>query len=270
MSLLRAVVAAALLLSAARAAEKPIQDNSFLLEEAYNQEPGVIQHISLFQRDRESGDWVYAFTEEWPAGGQAHQASITVPVEAVRQADGSRRTGIGDVALNYRWQAVGDGDAPVAVSPRLTALLPTGDAALGHGAGGAGVQVNLPVSAILGTAFVGHFNLGAAFIPSARTDLGRGPQLALNLGQGLIWLLHPNLNLMLEAVYLVAETDTARGTVRDDSFLVSPGVRGAVNLPFGVQVVAGLGFPVGFGPSTGERGVLGYLSFEHAAWDAGE
>ena len=28
-----------------------IQDNSFLIEEAYNQDPGVVQHISGFQRD---------------------------------------------------------------------------------------------------------------------------------------------------------------------------------------------------------------------------
>ena len=28
----------------------PIQDNSFLVEEAYNQEDGVVQHISFFER----------------------------------------------------------------------------------------------------------------------------------------------------------------------------------------------------------------------------
>jgi Putative MetA-pathway of phenol degradation len=267
-----ALLAAALFSSATAFAgeAKPIQDNSFLLEEAYNQEPGVIQHISLFQRDRATGDWVYAFTEEWPALGQSHQASITVPVLGLRQADGARRTGLGDVALNYRWQAVGDGEAPVAVAPRLTALLPTGDDTRGHGAGGIGAQVNLPVSATLGPHFVGHFNLGATFNPSARTDLGRGRQSAVNLGQGLVWLLHPNVNLMLEASYLIVETDTARGTVRSEVFLLSPGVRGAVDLPLGVQMVAGVGFPLGFGPSSGERAVLGYLSFEHAAWNAGE
>jgi hypothetical protein len=34
----------------------PIQDNSFLIEEAYNQEPGVVQHISVFTRTRSSGE----------------------------------------------------------------------------------------------------------------------------------------------------------------------------------------------------------------------
>ena len=49
----------------------PIQDNSFLLEEAYNQEAGVVQHISAFQRMR-GGEWIATFTQEWPAPGQTH------------------------------------------------------------------------------------------------------------------------------------------------------------------------------------------------------
>ena len=50
--------------SAAGTAEPPpIQDNSFLIEEAYNQEPGVVQHINTFQRLR-GGPWVATFTQE--------------------------------------------------------------------------------------------------------------------------------------------------------------------------------------------------------------
>ena len=45
------------------AEEKPIQDNSFLIEEAYNQEAGVVQHISFFSYFPESEDWVYTFTQ---------------------------------------------------------------------------------------------------------------------------------------------------------------------------------------------------------------
>src|SRR5258706_9285357 len=86
--------------SLARAAEGPIHDNSFLIEEAYNQEEGVVQHINTFQRFRNSGDWVYTFTQEWPVGGLTHQFSYTVPV--VRPGDG--HAGVGDVALNSRYQ----------------------------------------------------------------------------------------------------------------------------------------------------------------------
>src|SRR5690349_21477827 len=57
----------------------PIQDNSFLLEEAYNQELGVIQHISTFTRWWNSKDWNYSFTQEWPAPRDPrHQFSYTL------------------------------------------------------------------------------------------------------------------------------------------------------------------------------------------------
>ena len=54
-----------------------IQDNSFLIEEAYNQEAGVVQHIQTLRRIRR--DWFYTFTQEWPLGSQAHRFSYTVP-----------------------------------------------------------------------------------------------------------------------------------------------------------------------------------------------
>jgi hypothetical protein len=40
-------------------ASTPIQDNSFLIEEDYNQEDRVIQQISTFERPINSRDWVY-------------------------------------------------------------------------------------------------------------------------------------------------------------------------------------------------------------------
>ena len=41
------------------AAPPSISDNSFLIEEAYNQEPGVVQHISAFQLFRGADSWAY-------------------------------------------------------------------------------------------------------------------------------------------------------------------------------------------------------------------
>ena len=61
-------------------AGEKIQDNSFLIEEAYNQEDGVIQHIQMLQWDRNRGNWIYSFTEEWPTPRQNHQLSFTVPL----------------------------------------------------------------------------------------------------------------------------------------------------------------------------------------------
>src|SRR5437762_13875886 len=66
--------------SSSSAPKQPgIQDNSFLVEEAYNQNFGVVQHISSFTRFWNSKDWVYTFTQEWPVpGGERHQLSYTL------------------------------------------------------------------------------------------------------------------------------------------------------------------------------------------------
>lgn len=241
----------------------PIQDNSFLVEEAYNQEGGVVQHISTFSRPRGGGAWSYSFTQEWPVLGQRHQLGFTLPVEnAQRPRSG---TGVGDLALNYRFQLLGIGGSPVAFAPRVSALLPTGDEERGRGAGGAGLQVNLPLSLAPSDRWVAHFNAGLTHTFAARNALGReAGTTGYNLGQSLIWLAHPRLNLMLEAAWsrdeeVVGEDATSRGT----SFFVAPGIRGAVNLPGGLQVVPGMAVPVGVGPSGGERAVFLYLSFEH-------
>jgi hypothetical protein len=131
-------------LAASRAqgqAAPPIRDNSFLVEEAYNQEARVVQHISFLALSRDPHAWEYAFTQEWPAGGQRHQVSVTIPLMHAAEA-----TGVGDVALNYRYQLAFDDATGNAVAPRLSLILPTGDADEGRGTASLGVQANLPVS----------------------------------------------------------------------------------------------------------------------------
>ncbi|HEY6003516.1 MAG TPA: hypothetical protein VIV57_11630 [Anaeromyxobacter sp.] len=250
----------------APAEEGPIQDNSFLIEEAYNQEPGVIQHISSFTRTR-AGAWAYSFTEEWPVLGQTHQASVTFNY-AGRPAPSA--TGVGDVALNYRLQAVGSGETPVAFAPRLTALLPTGDATRGLGTGGVGLQVNLPVSVVLSDRFVTHTNLGGTWVPSAMASAGgRGPLSAFAAGQSFVWLAHRRVNFLAEALYTWTEVAGPAGAERSESLTVNPGVRAAFDFASGLQIVPGVSVPIGLGPSRGERGILFYLSFEHPFGPAG-
>jgi hypothetical protein len=245
----------------------PIQDNSFILEEAYNQEAGVIQHISAFNRSSRNGAWTYSFTEEWPVLGQTHQASVTFNF-ADLQAAGAR--GVGDLALNYRWQAVGSGDEPVALAPRLTLLLPTGEAERGLGSGGVGVQVNLPLSVVLSKHLVAHTNVGGTYVPSARAASGGdAPMTSFAVGQSLIWLAHEQLNFLVEALYTNSEVAARAGLERTETLTVNPGVRGAINFASGLQVVPGVSVPIGIGPSRGETGLFFYLSFEHPFRAAG-
>lgn len=249
---------------AAFAAEGPIQDNSFLVEEAYNQEDGVVQHINTFQRFRDSGDWVYTFTQEWPVGGLKHQLSYTVPIlHAADAPDG--HSGIGDVALNYRYQLVGDGEAKVAVAPRFSVLVPSGNEKQGRGAGATSYQALVPVSIVLAPTLVAHSNAGFTLTPRAKDSEGNKADLrAWNVGQSVIWLASQRVNFMLEAIYTRGQEVAGPGATNTvKSAYVSPGMRWSYDFASGLQIVPGIAFPIGVGPSRHEKSVFLYLSFEH-------
>jgi hypothetical protein len=242
----------------------PIEDNSFLIEEAYNQERGVVQHINTFSRSTRAADWLYTFTQEWPLGGQTHQLSYTIPlgrsVDAVEAA-----VGLGDIAINYRYQIGGGEHVAFALAPRLSVLLPTGASRRALGSGGIGIQANLPFSVKLPARLVAHSNAGTTYIPRARDASGNtAVTSSYVLGQSVIWLAHPKLNVMLESVWISAEGIVGpRQTERNSEYLLSPGIRGAIDFASGLQIVPGIAFPFGIGSSRGERAVFVYLSFEH-------
>jgi Putative MetA-pathway of phenol degradation len=244
----------------ASAEEKQIQDNSFLLEEAYNQEPAVVQTIQSFTRTRGSGDWSYTLTQEWPVPGETHQLSFTLPVE---HAGGTSTRGLGDLLLNYRYQLVGSGETRVAVAPRLSAIVPTGSDKDGRGNGSWGAQVSLPLSLVVTPRIVTHTNVGATWLPSARReDGGSGVSASYSVGQSVIWLAHPSVNVLVESLYTHTK---ASGASAENELIVAPGLRAAINVGQ-LQIVPGLAFQLGVGPSSGQRSVFLYLSFEHPMW----
>jgi hypothetical protein len=256
--------AVALLLAAAPLAAQeplPIADNSFLIEEAYNQEAVVVQHISTFSRADGGDARDYSFTQEWPLGGIRHQLSYTIPLA---HADGIG-TGLGDVALNYRYQLIGGEGDLVHAAPRVSLLLPTGSEDKGRGSGAVGLQGNLPVSWVVSPALVTHWNAGATVTPSANGPLGSGATtVGFNLGGSAIWRVRRAINLMLEAVWFSSETPIGAGeTVREESAFLNPGVRWALDFESGLQIVPGLAYTIGLGPSDGDDGLFLYLSFEH-------
>ena len=91
-----------------------IRDNAFLVEEAFNQEAGEVQHIFnwIIAWSRLPGidtrDFINTYTMEIPLGSQLHQFSFTTQFltafenpdvgPAVQQGD------VGDTFLNYRYQ----------------------------------------------------------------------------------------------------------------------------------------------------------------------
>jgi hypothetical protein len=242
-----------------------IQDNSFLVEEAYNQNFGVVQHISSFTRFWDSKDWIYSFTQEWPVPRDPrHQLSYTLSAVHT-DAFPDSGVGLGDVFFNYRYQLVGSGDSRVAFSPRLTLIFPAGDSTLGRGAGSFGLQTNLPLSVVLGKKLVSHWNGGASFFPHAQDASGdRSAVSGYNVGQSFIWLARTRFNVMLETVFTGSQTVVARDRTQwTNTLFLSPGIRWSYNFKNGLQIVPGIGVPLGVGPSADERAILLYLSFEH-------
>jgi hypothetical protein len=241
-----------------------IQDNSFLMEEAYNQEFGVVQHISGFTRFRNSKDWAYTFTQEWPVPGDPrHQFSYTLPFQHAGDFPGSG-SGAGDVLLNYRYQLTGNG-ARVAVAPRISLILPTGDTATGRGSGGLGVQTNFAASVVVLPKLVTHWNAGATFIPHAKNPAGdQASSAGYNLGQSFVWLAHRRFDVMLETVFFNTQQVIGHDKMAwDRSLYLNPGIRWAYNFENGLQIVPGISVPIGIGPSQSEKAILLYLSFEH-------
>jgi hypothetical protein len=239
----------------------PISDNSFLIEEAYNQDPGVVQHISTFTRPDGGGAWAYSFTQEWPVRGRTHQLSYSIPV----LNESASGTGLGDVALNYRYQLVARGDDGLHVAPRLSLLVPTGDERRGRGAGGLGLQTNLPLSLRPRPWVALHGNAGLTWTPDAKNAAGESAgTLNANLGGSAIWLVRPRLNLMLELLWLSTQEVVGPGRrTRSDGVFLNPGVRWAFNFPSGLQIVPGVAYTLGLDAGAGADVLFLYLSFEH-------
>ena len=236
------VALAALLAAAPARAQKPdpsreweILDNSFLVEESFNQERGVFQNIFTWAMNRD-GSWVASFTQEWPAPSITHQLSYTLAA-----ADTGAATGFGDVMINYRYQLRNETPGGPAISPRVSVILPTGRADRGLGDDVVGLQVNVPASKQFGDLYV-HANAGFTWLP----DVARTPYLA---GSG-IWRVAPMLNLMLETVVAFDEFAT-----------ISPGFRRGWN--FGDhQLVIGAAVPFTRQDGETSAAILTYFSYE--------
>jgi hypothetical protein len=217
-----------------------IADNSFLIEEAYNQESGVVQHINNFVGEDAGDGWLYVFTQEWPLGGIRHQLSYTVPVVHPDGFD----TGLGDLLLNYRYQALGDGQASLHVAPRMSLVLPTGSEDNDRGSGSVGLQGNVPVSYEVGNALALHSNTG--FVLD-----GESGALDARLGASGVLRVRRWVNVLLEAAWGSDE----------DVVLLNPGVRWAIDAG-SLQIVPGLAYTIALSSAASDAFFI-YLSLEH-------
>ena len=184
-----------------------IEDNSFLIEEAYNQEPGEVQHsfTAAYTKSGRTHGWEFNFTQEWPVFSQDHQFSYTIPSSHLVD-EGSRVSGVGDILLNYRYQLLYEGDGKPAVAPGFSLILPTGNRKKGTGNNVVGYELNLAVSKKITDTVALHANAGATILPHVKAPVdinGNSAKKSLtsaNIGGSAIYALLPRFHLMLEWV----------------------------------------------------------------------
>ena len=254
-----------------------IEDNSMLIEEAFNQDIGSMQHISNLSF--KNGNLIYSYQQEIPLAGVKHQLSFGVSYASLKGGErlpagenSFLANGVGDIYINYRPLLWGKNDWALVI-PRFTLIIPTGNARYGSGSGGWGGQVNMAVTKRLHPKVITHYNAGYSFINSADyyTYAGDGTPVAKyeknlpskNMGASAIWLVRPRFNLMLEFTSTFSTIpQTGRSVDKNNISIISPGFRFAIQIDK-VQIVPGLGVPFSFrnGLFDGTGGLI-YLSIE--------
>jgi len=254
----------ALLLTGANAFAQPaaadssrpweITDNSFLVEEAFNQEAGVVQNIFGVYAPGD-GSWAASFTQEWPLRVHAHQFSYTVGF-----GRGGSGIGFGDIALHYRFQVADETARRPAFAPRVSLILPTGDVRRGLGEGSPGWEMNLPFSKQFRDFYL-HWNGGFTQLPLADGPSAEYDLFTPKVAVSGIWRARPMFNVMLEAVFGWPEEIVDASTDRTSATTVVPGFRTGWNAG-DAQVIVGLGVPTTFVSGVSNTGVFGYFSYE--------
>jgi hypothetical protein len=242
-----------------------LRDNSFLIEEAYNQEEGVVQHVAtglLFpspELDLSAG-----FTQEWPLFSADHQFSYTIPYISSRTWDAG---GIGDVQLNYRYQLIRP-EGPFALAPRVTVHLPTGSTTRGFGLGVVGYQVAVPASFEPGGPVALHANAGVTLWPGVQRERLSGGATKrdlvwYNLGASGVLNLVRNLDFLVEWTgNFISEAGEDGEEQRTDLHILNPGFRAAFGAG-AAQVVVGLAVPFLFDEEATRAGIFLYFCVEH-------
>jgi hypothetical protein len=170
--------------------------------------------------------------------------------------------------VNYRYQVPGLGER-LAMSPRVSVVIPTGNSERDLGGGTVAWQIELPVSARLTPAVAAHFNAGATLTPHMRGTLATGARTEhavteYNLGASVIAPVTMPINGLLEYLVTFAGSLDAHGrVVRETEHILNPGVRVAISAR-GAQVVPGFSVMIDAAHPGHTMGVMLYFSIEHA------
>jgi hypothetical protein len=154
-------------------------DNSFLVEEAYNQDRGEVQHTlnAVYSNDLKRRGWSFNFEQEWWLFTEDHQVAFSVPFSHLRE-EGERQRGVGDIQIEYRYQLTEEGPNIPAVAPGFSLILPTGNRDKGTGNGVVGYEWSIAASKKVVSRLALHANLGLTYLPKVRVPLDDDQRLS--------------------------------------------------------------------------------------------
>lgn len=144
-----------------------IEDNSFLIEEAFNQSSGVIQYTLINQLT--NGSTNFNFECEFPLKRELHQLSFSIPAKLDQSF-----FGLEDLVISYRPLLSGR-HRWVMVAPRFSLVIPTGKFSRGFGSGLFGLEWNLALTKRLSRGLITHVNLGSSHLLN-NTELATLPE----------------------------------------------------------------------------------------------
>jgi len=231
-----------------------ITDNSLFVEEAFNQERGVVQNMVLV-RVVDGGNWESSFTQEWPVLSQRHQFAYTVTVAG---ADGAH--GMSDTQLHYRYQITSESGARPAIAPRVTVFLPTGSVDKGIGRGSPAYQINVPISRQFGDVYW-HWNGGYTHSPAQHVNGATWNLFVPHAGASAIWRARAMIHVMMEGLVEWREDVVVARTDRHTAVTLSPGLRTGFNRGES-QTVLAVAMPIERIAGQSTFGIVVYLSHE--------
>jgi hypothetical protein len=244
------------------------EDNSFLLDEAFTQEKGIMQFITTIYNDNlRSKNFAYTFSHEIPLTHR-HQVSYSLRYNFMKA---QARNGWGDTNIGYTYRLSGK-EAWIMIVPQLTIILPTGDPSRGLGYGGLGGRLNLTLTKRLSRKLVSHYNVAHTIIHNAdRYDDVSGEYVKVfektlhdqDLAGSIIWYPARKINIMLEYISSFRSQIAADGAIsKVQESVLNPGFRLALDLKT-LQIVPGLSVPIAFTDDyQHQTGVLIYVSIE--------
>ena len=230
-----------------------------------------MQHTlkAAYSRDRRLRGWSFSFEQESWLFTENHQVALSIPFSHLRE-DGEKQRGVGDIQIEYRYQLTDERPNVPAVAPGFGLILPTGNRDKGTGNGVVGYEWNIAASKKVASRLALHANLGLTYLPKVRVrldDQRLSPKRSLvsyDVGASAVFALSSNIHMLLEWVGEFEEEINDKGKKEHDfKAVLSPGIRAAVINKDRLQLLVGVGIPIGVTGPAENYGVLLYLSVEH-------